>query len=399
MTSLNTSSATSTDTQTRTIRGAVLNQLGAESPFAENKPITIDELTLDAPAQNELLVRIEAASICHSDLSVVNGSRPRPVPMLLGHEAAGIVEEVGEGVTDVQLGQRVILTFLPRCGECAECGTDGKLPCSKGSQSNEAGTLLDGSEHLSRGTEPVKHHLGCSGFAEYAVVDRRSIVPVEKDVPADIAAVLGCAVLTGGGAVFNAAKLSCEQSIAIVGLGGVGMAALLTALAVGPREVIAVDSNTAKLELARDWGVTTALSPAEASELGIAADVVIEAVGHPRAFETAVGMIGFGGTLVTVGLPAPGAKSEIEPLLLTARAQTVVGSYLGSAVPSRDIPKFVELWRAGRLPLERLISDTIALEDINEGMDALAAGSVLRQIIRFPAPENAATHPAEPATL
>lgn len=374
----------SNTTQARTIRGAVLNTLGAEAPYASSRPISVDTLTLGEPGAQELLVRIEAASICHSDLSVVNGSRPRPVPMLLGHEAAGIVEQLGDGVTDLALGQRVVLTFLPRCGECAQCATDGRLPCSAGSRTNEAGTLLTGSLHLSRNGEEVKHHLGCSGFAEYAVVDRRSVVPVGADVPADIAAVLGCAVLTGGGAVLNAAKLEAHQSIAVVGLGGVGMAALLTALGIGPREVYAIDANDAKLELAREWGVTAALTPQQAVEQGVTADIVIEAVGHPRAFETAYHLIGFGGTLVTVGLPAPGAMSEIEPLKLTARAQQVIGSYLGSAVPSRDIPKFEQLWREGKLPLERLISGEIALEDINEGMDALAAGTVLRQIIRMP---------------
>ncbi|QUY62711.1 Alcohol dehydrogenase [Gulosibacter molinativorax] len=387
--SINGDLMTATASVARTIRGAVLNEIGAEAPYAKTRPITIDTLTLEGPGENELLVRIEAASICHSDLSVVNGSRPRPVPMLLGHEAAGIVEEIGSGVTDVQVGQRVVLTFLPRCGECRECNTDGKLPCSNGSKTNEAGTLLDGSEHLHRGDETVKHHLGCSGFADYAVVDRRSIVPVGEDVPADIAAVLGCAVLTGGGAVLNAAKVTSEDSVAVVGLGGVGMAALLTAIGIEPREVIAVDSNEAKLDLAREWGATAAHTPAEAVEQGITADVVIEAVGHPRAFETAFKMIGFGGTLVTVGLPAPGAESAIEPLKLTARAQSVIGSYLGSAVPSRDIPKFEQLWREGKLPLERLISDTITLDEINEGMDALAAGTVLRQIIHFPHNEEA----------
>lgn len=384
----------STPQTPRTIRGAVLNELGAEAPYAESRPISIDTLTLDDPREHELLVRIEAASICHSDLSVVNGSRPRPVPMLLGHEAAGIVEQVGEGVRDLEPGQRVVLTFLPRCGECAECGTDGRLPCSRGSQSNEAGTLLDGSLHLRRGEEPVKHHLGCSGFAEYAVVDRRSVVPVGDDVPPEIAAVLGCAVLTGGGAVLNAAKLEPRHTIAVVGLGGVGMAALLTALGIGPRQVIAVDANEAKLDLAREWGAHAAYTPADAVDQGVTADIVIEAVGHPRAFETAYRMIGFGGTLVTVGLPAPGAMSEIEPLRLTARAEVIIGSYLGSAVPSRDIPRFEQLWREGNLPLERLISDTIDLEDINEGMDALAAGTVLRQIIRMPGADEALPQPA-----
>ena len=361
----------------------MLNTIGAEAPFADSKPITIDELELTGPGENEMLVRIEAASICHSDLSVVNGSRPRPMPMLLGHEAAGIIEELGSGVTDLEVGQRVVLTFLPRCGEGRECRTDGKLPCSAGSKTNEEGVLLDGTKHLTRDGEEVKHHLGCSGFATYAVVDRRSVVPVGADVPPSVAAVLGCAVLTGGGAVLNAANLGPEDTIAIVGLGGVGMAALLTALAVENKKVIAVDANPDKLTLAREWGADETYTSAEAAEQGITADVVIEAVGHPRAFETAFGMIGFGGTLVTVGLPAPGAMSEIEPLKLTARAETVIGSYLGSAVPSRDIPKFEQLWREGKLPLERLISNEIALEEMNEGMDALSAGTVLRQVIKL----------------
>jgi alcohol dehydrogenase len=364
-------------------RGAVLNEIGASQPFDSSKPITVDNVEVSGPGINEVLVRIEAAGICHSDLSVVNGSRPRPVPMLLGHEAAGIVVETGAGVTDLESGDRVVLTFLPRCGECKECLTDGKLPCSRGSSSNESGTLLDGERRLSRGGEVINHHLGCSGFAGYAVVDRRSIVPVDADVPPDIAAVLGCAVLTGGGAVINAAALTSEQTVAIVGLGGVGMAALLTAMSIEPRAIIAVDANEEKLDLVRTWGVTETYTPAQVKELRLAADVVIEAVGHPRAFETAYELVGFGGTLVTVGLPARGALSEIEPLKLTARAITVIGSYLGSAVPSRDIPRFVELWRAGKLPLERLISTSITLDEINAGMDALSSGSVLRQIIRF----------------
>jgi alcohol dehydrogenase len=367
---------------TRTIRGAVLNAMGAEPPYANSRPITIDELELTGPGPGELLVSIEAAGLCHSDLSVVNGSRPRPLPMLLGHEAAGIVEEVGPGVDSVSVGQRVVMTFLPRCGECAACRTDGRLPCSEGSASNAAGTLLTGTRHLRRKGDDVAHHLGVSGFATQAVVDERSVVPVGDDVPPTVAALLGCAVLTGGGALLNAARLTAEASVAVVGLGGVGMAGLLTALAVGSR-VIAVDAQESKLATALEWGAAEAWSPEEAIERGVEADVVLEAVGHPRAFETAFKLLGLGGTLVTIGLPAPGATASIEPLQLTSRAQTIVGSYLGSAVPKRDIPGFEQLWRSGRLPLERLVSREIALEEINEGMDALAAGRVIRQVVRF----------------
>lgn len=367
---------------TRTIRGAVLNTMGAEPPYADSRPITVAELELEGPGPGELLVRIEAAGLCHSDLSVVNGSRPRPLPMLLGHEAAGIVEEVGEGVESVRPGQRVVMTFLPRCGECAACATEGRLPCERGSAANTAGTLLTGARRLSRSGETVQHHLGVSGFATHAVVDERSVVPVGDDVPPHVAALLGCAVLTGGGALLNAGRITPETAVAVVGLGGVGMAGLLTALATGCR-VVAVDAQEAKLATAREWGAAEALTPAQAIERGVQADVVLEAVGHPRAFETAYRLLGLGGTLVTVGLPAPGATAEIEPLQLTARAQTVVGSYLGSAVPKRDVPAFERLWREGRLPLERLVSRRIGLEEINEGMDALASGSVIRQVVAF----------------
>lgn len=366
------------------IRGAVLTTIGAEPPYAQSRPLSVEDLELEGPGPGEVRVRIEAAGLCHSDLSVVNGSRRRPVPMLLGHEAAGVVVELGEGVETVSPGQRVVMTFLPRCGECAACQTEGRLPCSAGSQSNEAGELLTGGQRLTRPDgERVLHHLGVSGFATEAVVDARSIVPVGDDVPPKVAALLGCAVLTGGGALLNAAQITEKTSVAVVGLGGVGMAGLLTALAVGARKVIAVDAQVAKLDLARAWGADEAYTPEDALAEKVTADVVLEAVGHPRAFETAVRLMGLGGTLVTVGLPAPEATAEIAPLPLTARAQRIIGSYLGSAVPARDVPVFEDLWRQGRLPLERLVSHEIRLEDVNEGMDRLASGEALRQTVLF----------------
>ncbi|MGH3653045.1 alcohol dehydrogenase catalytic domain-containing protein [Glutamicibacter sp.] len=370
--------------QARIVRGAVLNTIGADTPYAESQPLSIDEIRLESPKDGEVLVRIDAAGICHSDLSVVNGSRPRPVPMLLGHEASGLIEELGPGVENLSLGQRVVLTFLPRCGQCPACNeSGGKLPCVAGAQSNELGILLTGGSRLTRHGRPVAHHLGVSAFAEHAVVDARSVVPVGDDVPADIAAVLGCAVLTGGGALLNAARITAESRVAIVGLGGVGMAGLLTALAYDCKEVIAIDAQNNKLDLALEWGATAAYTPQRAVDRQVTADVVLEAVGHPAAFETAAQILGLGGTLVTVGLPKPGETAQIEPLSLTAKAQSIVGSYLGSAIPSRDIPIFEELWRSGKLPLENLISGHIALDEINTAMDDLASGRVLRQIINF----------------
>jgi alcohol dehydrogenase len=365
------------------IIGAVLEATGMPAPYAASRPVRIAELDLDAPGPTELLVELECAGLCHSDLSVVNGTRARPVPMLLGHEAAGIVREVGAEVTDLREGQRVVMTFLPRCGRCSACATDGRLPCVEGSRANTAGTLLSGAVRLSRSGEPVLHHLGVSAFASHAVVDRRSVVPVDDDVPAEVAAVLGCAVLTGGGAVVNAGRPLPGQRVAVVGLGGVGMAALLTALASGDNEVVGIDTIPEKLAQASALGATQAWTPAQAVEAEFTADVVIEAAGSGRAFEGAVKLTAPGGVTVTVGLPAPTDLSAISALGLVAEARTIVGSYLGSAVPERDIPRYVELWRAGRLPVESLVSHRISLHDLNEGMDDLAAGRAVRQIIEL----------------
>ncbi|NKY53402.1 alcohol dehydrogenase catalytic domain-containing protein [Nocardia vermiculata] len=368
------------------IRGAVLERIGDPVPYAESTPIAIEELELGEPGPGELLVRIEAAGLCHSDLSVVDGNRVRPVPMLLGHEAAGRVEQLGPGDSDLRIGQRVVMTFLPRCGDCAGCATGGRTPCVPGSVANNDGELLGGGRRLHRGDEPVHHHLGVSGFATHAVVDRRSVVPVDDDVPPEVAAVLGCAVLTGGGALLNSAPPRPDDRIMVVGLGGVGMAAVLVAASLRDSlggEVIAVDTVPEKLTLARELGATRAFTPAEVVEQGVVAEVVVEAAGNVRAFDTAVTATAPGGTTVTVGLPHPDARASISPLSLVAQGRSIVGSYLGSAVPSRDIPKYVEMWRAGKLPVERLVSARIGLGEINRAMDELAAGHALRQVIVF----------------
>ncbi|MCK1803523.1 alcohol dehydrogenase catalytic domain-containing protein [Brevibacterium sp. R8603A2] len=365
------------------ITGAVLEEIGAPRPYAESAPLRVQELELDPPGPEEVRIRIRAAGLCHSDLSVVDGNRVRPVPMLLGHEASGIVEEVGSAVTDLAPGQQVSTVFLPRCGECANCRTDGKLPCTPGTAANNAGHLVGDHIRLHRGDEDVLHHLGVSGFATHAVLHRTSVVPVGDDVPADIAAVLGCAVLTGGGAVINAGDPAEGDDVIVVGLGGVGMAALITAVSLGRGKVIGVDANRDKLDRATELGADAVHTPEEAEDAEVRAPVVIEAAGHPQAFETAVRLTGVGGTTVTVGLPSPDARSSIAPLTLTAEARTIIGSYLGSAVPARDIPVYEGLWRDGRLPVGELISGHIGLADINAALDTLADGRAVRQVILF----------------
>lgn len=364
----------------------MLETPGATHPYAESRPLTICDLELDAPQHNELLIRITAAGICHSDLSVINNDRPRPVPLLLGHEAAGVVEQIGPGVTDLKRGDTVVLTFLPRCGECRGCISGGRFPCEKGTSANLSGTLLNGGTRLRTAGKEVWHHGGISGFATHAVIARESVVPVGSDVPPEIAAVLGCAFLTGGGALLNVLKPSSDDSIAVVGLGGVGMAAIITAAALGIREIVGIDTQESKRELALRLGATIAMSPEEAEATGYRFVGVIEAAGNSKAVETAWNLTAPGGITCTVGLPAPGSCIRIDPLTLTAEARQLVGSYLGSADPNVDIPRYEDLWRTGQLNVEGVISRRLPLEEINEAMDQLAQGDVLRQIIVFPRP-------------
>jgi Zn-dependent alcohol dehydrogenase len=367
------------------IRGAVLERIGAPRPYDRSRPLTVTELDLAPPGPGELLVRVEAAGVCHSDLSVVDGNRVRPVPMLLGHEAAGIVEAVGAGV-DIATGQRVVLTFLPRCGHCPACATDGLTPCEPGSAANGAGTLIGGGIRLHRAGQPVFHHLGVSGFATHTVVSATSAVPVSDDVPPSVAALLGCAVLTGGGAVLNVARPAPGQTVAVVGLGGVGMAAVLTVLAHDGVDVIAIDQLPEKLAAASSLGVQRTYTPQQALDAGVHVPMVIEAAGHPAALQTAIALTAPGGRTITVGLPPPDARISLSPLGFVAEGRSLIGSYLGSAVPARDIPKFVALWRAGRLPVQQLVSATITLDDINAAMDRLADGAAVRQVITFDTP-------------
>jgi alcohol dehydrogenase len=244
------------------IKAGVLYAMDAKPPFAESRPLSIEEIDLAPPGPGEILVRIGAAGLCHSDLSVINGHRPRPMPMALGHEASGIVEELGEGVTDLERGDHVVLVFVPSCGHCEPCAEGRPALCEPGAAANGAGTLLSGSRRLSRNGQPIHHHLGCSVFAEYATVSRRSVVKIDRELPLDEAALFGCAVLTGVGAVVNTAQVRAGSTVAIVGLGGVGLASLLGANAAGARQIVAVDLSDAKLELALAMGATHAFNAA-----------------------------------------------------------------------------------------------------------------------------------------
>lgn len=364
------------------IQGAVLRQIGVPRPYAASHPLTIEELELALPGPGEVLIEVTAAGLCHSDLSVVDGNRPRPVPMLLGHEAAGRVVQLGDGVDTVSVGQQVVLSYLPACGDCAGCASGGRRPCIPGSASNGAGEMLRGGRRLtelSPDGAPVHHHLGVSAFATHAVVDVRSLVPVADDVPAEVAAVMGCAVLTGGGAIVNAGRVAAGESVAVIGLGGVGLAAVLVAKAIGAGEIVAVDPQPEKRHIAVELGATRGLHPSEVD--GLQVDCAVEAAGAAAAVSTAIAVTGPGGRAVLVGLTAPGVTIPLSPLDLVAGGRGVIGSYMGSSVPSRDVPRFLDLWRDGKLPVERLVTGRIGLADLNDALDDLADARVLRQCV------------------
>ncbi|MGH3703741.1 MAG: alcohol dehydrogenase catalytic domain-containing protein, partial [Agromyces sp.] len=244
------------------MRSAVLRAQGAARPYAESRPLAIESLDVAAPRAGEVGVRIERASLCHSDLSVVDGSRPRPLPMALGHEAAGVVETVGAGVAGIEIGDHVVLVFVPSCGDCRECRAGRPALCSRAAEVNGSGELLHGASVLSDAAgATVNHHLGVSAFAEYAVVAAESLVVVDRDVPFDVAAMFGCAALTGMGAVFNTAGVQPGQSVIVFGLGAVGLAAVMAAAQVDDVTVIAVDPNVDKHELALRAGANAVGTP------------------------------------------------------------------------------------------------------------------------------------------
>jgi len=372
------------------IKAAVLHEMGLDRPYAKSRPVKIEELELDRPEEGEVLVRITAAGICHSDLSILSGVRPRPLPMALGHEGAGIVEDVGPGIDDLARGDHVVFVFMPSCGVCGPCSEGRPAICDPGLAANVAGTLLGGGRRLHLNGDSISHQVGVSCFAEAAVVSRRSLVKVDPELPLEQAALFSCAVITGVGSVVNAARMPAGHTVAVVGLGGTGLAALLGAKAAGATRIVGLDVLPHKLDIARDLGADFVFD-ANAGDVieqvkqatGGGVDFAFECAGEVEAMELAYGVTRRGGTTVTSGLSHPEHMMKISHVNVVVEERTIIGSYLGSCVPQRDIPHYIELFQQGKLPVEALISSKVPLEDINEAFDNLAEGKVLRQIITF----------------
>jgi NDMA-dependent alcohol dehydrogenase len=364
------------------IRAALLR--GIHQPFA------IERLKLQPPQRGEVLVRMKATGVCHSDWHIVSGSTPHPMPVVPGHEGAGIVEAVGTGVEAIRVGDHVSLNWAPSCGNCFYCLRGKSNLCSAYVEPIWAGTMMDGTTRLSLDGEPVYHFSALACFAEKAVVPEVCCVPLPKEIPFNVAALIGCAVTTGVGAVLNTAEVPAGSTVAVFGVGGVGLSIVMGARLAGASQIIAVDRSTAKLGVAEGFGATAgvlagAQSIQQIRDLtdGRGVDYAFEAVGIPSVQETCLDAVRPGGVVVFAGISPVGSATNLPGAILTRQEKTVMGSYYGSANPARDFPLYADLYQRGRLDLDRLISRTYLLDEINEAYNDMVEGRIARGVVVF----------------
>lgn len=364
------------------IRAAVVKKAGL--------PFEIETLDLAAPREKEVLVKISAAGICHSDWHIRTGGTQHPLPAVVGHEGAGIVEAVGPGVDSLKPGDPVALSWAPGCGSCFFCSGRRPALCETWKEPLWAGTLLDGSTRLSLDGNPVYHYCALACFADYAVVPEASCVPIDSRVPFEVAAMIGCAVTTGLGATMNTVKVEKGSSVAIYGMGGVGLSILAGCRLAGADPIIAVERREKKLELARTFGATHTLEADDSTHRKIleatshrGADYVFEAVGSPQVQEACFDSVRPGGKLILVGLSPAGTETGFPGSIITRQEKTILGSYYGSCDPHRDFPLYAGMYLRGDLDLDRLVSHTYRLEEINTAYSDMLEGKVARGVIVF----------------
>lgn len=350
-----------------------------------HKDLVIEDVTVSEPAPDEVLVRVVASGVCHTDRTMQLGANDLPLPLVLGHEAAGIVERVGSAVTYVKPGDPVATCASAFCGSCRWCMRGELQHCERKRRSREPGRP----PRLSQGDTPVEPFVGLGGFAEQLLVHESAVVKLPEEMPLDRAALLGCSVITGVGAVRNAAKVQVGQTVAVIGCGGVGLNVVQGARIAGAAQIIAIDRIPDKLALARQFGAThtvdaSATDPVEAIQAltdGFGADVCIEAVGHPKVFEQAFYARDLAGTVVQVGVPNPEMRIELPMIDFFGRGGRLKPSWYGDCLPSRDFPMLVDLHLQGRLPLERFVSETIGLDEVEEAFHKMERGEVLRSVV------------------
>ena len=362
------------------VRAAVLHESG--------RAFQIETLDLAPPRAGEVLVKVAAAGVCHSDYHLVTGATKHPMPVVPGHEGAGIVEAAGEGVTRVKTGDHVALNWAPNCGECFYCLRDRPSLCTTFIGPVWQGTMMDGTTRFSKEGDPVYHFSALACFAGRVVVPEECCVPLDKAVPFDVAALIGCAVTTGVGSVLNTARLAPGSSVAVFGAGGVGLSIIMGAKLAGAGQIIAIDTNESKGDLALEFGATNVLinSPDVVKDIqrltgGRGADYVFEAIGLPAVQEQCLEAARPGGTVVLAGLSPMGSDTNLPGSIITRQEKTVTGSYYGTANTARDFPLYADLYLQGKLDLGRLISRSYTLEQINEAYADMLSGEIARGVI------------------
>lgn len=365
-----------------TVTGAVFEGAG--------RPLTVQTLDLGDPREGEVLVGLAASGVCHSDFHVLRGDWTAPAPMVLGHEGAGIVEAVGPGVTHVRPGDHVVLSWVPYCGHCRYCLAGRPALCPLVQSTAFAGVMHDGTSRLSRGGETVYSYCATGSFADRVVVPASGAVPIRHDAPLDLAALIGCAVTTGVGAVLNTAGVRAGDSALVIGCGGVGLSAVMGAVIAGATPIVAVDVNPAALALAAELGATHRLNSREqdveaalADLVGDGVDWAFEAIGLKPTVELAYRAVRPGGTAVVIGQAAEGVTVEIDPFVMSDREKRLVGSSYGSGHPAREFPRMADLLMAGRLDLERLVTRRIGLADVADAFEGMAEGRPGRTLITY----------------
>jgi Zn-dependent alcohol dehydrogenase len=370
------------------ITAAVMHEQGLPQPFAQSQPFRIERVDLEGPGPEEVLVEVRAAGLCHSDLSQVKGLRKRQLPVVGGHEAAGIVREVGAHVQGFGPGDHVVMTVVAGCGNCSYCRRGRPALCDRVTGPRTKGLLSNGARKLSLNGAPVYHYSGVSGFAEYAVVMPGSLVKIDPAVPLDIAAMYGCAVITGAGAVFNTARLPAGSTVAVLGLGGIGLNGIMAAKLAGASQIIGVDLLEDKFDLALQLGATAvvkagapdAIEQVRAlSDGGV--DFAFEMSGAKPAMASTIAMLRSGGEAICVGLGASDDLHQYNHVALVTQEKSIRGCFMGSCQPQRDIPQYISLYLDGKMPVDALRSEQIGFDRLNESFDRLAAGQVIRQIL------------------
>jgi NDMA-dependent alcohol dehydrogenase len=359
-----------------------------------DEPLEIrNDVEVEAPHAGEVKVRMAASGVCHSDLSVQNGTLLGGAPMVLGHEGAGVVEEVGSGVTKVAPGDHVVISWVPQDGTCFYCLRGQPQLCEAGTQAMMTGGLLDGTPRMSSQGAPLPQMAASGTFSEVTVLPEVGVVKIPADFDLKLGALIGCGVLTGAGAAMNTADIHPGDTVAVVGCGGVGLNVIQGARIAGAAEIIAIDMNETKLSLAKEFGATAVVNASQADPVSQVmemtaqrgADVAFEVIGLEKTIEQTITMTRRGGQAILVGVPKMDAMINLPAFFgVVLQEKTIKGCWYGSSDVQRDVPKLIELYRQGQLKLDELVSRTITLEQVNEAFDAMKTGEVARSVIEYP---------------